>query len=136
MSRTQRALGSFGGRTRITIIAILITFAAVSAGSALLSIWTTNGSRDRGTVIEVAARQRMLADRYVADVGLLRAGEAADPRHTGVLLAQSARALLNGGVAPASTRGRGIFYDSSSGRPSLHADSSSVMSMSTTWTLS
>jgi diguanylate cyclase (GGDEF)-like protein/PAS domain S-box-containing protein len=97
----RRDLGPFGARTRGTVIAILITFALVSGGSAILSIWTTSRSKDRGTVIEVAARQRTLAERYVAEVGLLRAGKVADPRLVGVLLGQSARALLDGGVAPA-----------------------------------
>jgi diguanylate cyclase (GGDEF)-like protein/PAS domain S-box-containing protein len=101
MARPQSAYRPLSGRTRVTIVAILATFAAVSAGSAILSIWTTNGSRDRGAVIEVAARQRTLAERYVSEVGLVRAGETADPHLTGTLLARSARALLDGGVAPA-----------------------------------
>jgi diguanylate cyclase (GGDEF)-like protein/PAS domain S-box-containing protein len=98
--RRDRSL--FGNRTRVTVIAILITFAAVSAGSAIASVWTTSKNRDEGTVIQVAARQRTLAERYVADVNLALAGKEADPTSTGRLLAQSARALLDGGAVPAA----------------------------------
>jgi diguanylate cyclase (GGDEF)-like protein/PAS domain S-box-containing protein len=99
---TRRDLGPFGGRTRGAVIAILVTFALVSAASAILSIWTTSRSRDRGAVIQVAARQRTLAERYVAEVALVRAGRQANPSFTGMLLANSARALLDGGLAPAA----------------------------------
>ena len=52
-------------------------------------------------MIEVAARQRTLSERYVAELLLLRSGNTADPKHIGVLLAESARALLDGGSVPA-----------------------------------
>jgi hypothetical protein len=96
----RRELQPFGARTRGTVLAILLTFALVSTVSAVLSIWTTSRSKDRGTVITVAARQRTLAERYVSEIGLVRAGKTANPRQTGRLLAQSAHALLAGGLAP------------------------------------
>ena len=48
-------------------------------------------------MVEVAARQRTLAERYVNEVLLVRAGARADPATRRALLAQSADALLDGG---------------------------------------
>ena len=83
------------------MVGILLTFALFSAVSVSLSIWATSRSRHRASVLEVAARQRTLAERYVQEVLLARAGARADPARTAHLLDQSAEALLNGGVAPA-----------------------------------
>jgi diguanylate cyclase (GGDEF)-like protein/PAS domain S-box-containing protein len=83
------------------IVAILLTFALSSAVSITLSIWATSRAQHHAAVIQVAARQRTLAERYVKEVMLVRDGRRADPRYTGGLLAQSADVLLNGGTAPA-----------------------------------
>jgi diguanylate cyclase (GGDEF)-like protein/PAS domain S-box-containing protein len=91
----------FVARGRRTIVAILLTFALFSTVSVTLSIWATKRSQNRATVVEVAARQRTLAERYVAEVLLARAGARADPVYTGQLLVQSSTALLDGGTAPA-----------------------------------
>jgi diguanylate cyclase (GGDEF)-like protein/PAS domain S-box-containing protein len=99
--RATRTFQPFAVRARGTIIAILLTFALVSTVSATLSIWTTARSKNRATLVEVAARQRTLAERYVAEVQLVRAGKTADPARTASLLAGSARALLDGGTVPA-----------------------------------
>jgi hypothetical protein len=56
--------------------------------------------QNRATLVEVAARQRTLAERW-AEVALVRAGKTADPARTASLLAGSARALLDGGTVPA-----------------------------------
>ena len=101
MRRPASEFRPFAPRARRTIVAILLTFALVSALSAALSIWTTGHSRHRATLLEVAARQRTLAERYVAEVELVRNGQQADPGRTAALLAASARALLDGGTAPA-----------------------------------
>src|SRR6266571_836273 len=90
----------FATRGRRTIAAILATFAVFSALSVTLSIWTTKGSQHRAAVVEVAARQRTLAERYVKEVLLARAGGRVDPDNTASILARSADALLNGGSAP------------------------------------
>jgi diguanylate cyclase (GGDEF)-like protein/PAS domain S-box-containing protein len=87
-------------RGRRTIAAILVTFAFFSALTLTLSIWTTKGSQHRATVVEVAARQRTLAERYVSEVLLARRGARVDPGTTAAILARSADALLNGGTAP------------------------------------
>ena len=94
------AFRPFHSRGRRTIIAILLTFAVVSTGSVLLSIRATARSQHRAAALEVAARQRTLAERYVKEVLLARSGVTADPGTTGTLLTRSADVLLGGGVAP------------------------------------
>jgi diguanylate cyclase (GGDEF)-like protein/PAS domain S-box-containing protein len=99
--RVSRSFRPFAPRARRTIIAIVVTFVLISTASAALSIWATNRSKNRASVLEIAARQRTLAERYVADVVLRRDGDATDPGKTGSILQQSASALLEGGTAPA-----------------------------------
>jgi diguanylate cyclase (GGDEF)-like protein/PAS domain S-box-containing protein len=99
--RTTPAFRPFAARSRRTIAAILLTFALFSTVSVVLSIRTTSRSQNRATVVEIAARQRTLAERYIDDVLLARAGAQADPALTAELLSSSARVLLDGGTAPA-----------------------------------
>jgi diguanylate cyclase (GGDEF)-like protein/PAS domain S-box-containing protein len=82
-------------------MAILVTFAVFSVLSVTLSIRATKGSQHRAAVVEVAARQRTLAERYVKEVLLARSGAQADPANTASILARSAEVLLAGGTAPA-----------------------------------
>jgi diguanylate cyclase (GGDEF)-like protein/PAS domain S-box-containing protein len=99
--RRRQAFRPFATRGRRTIVGILSTFALFSALTVTVSIWATSGSQHRASVLEVAARQRTLAERYVQEILLVRAGGQADPATTGKLLARSADSLLDGGVAPA-----------------------------------
>jgi diguanylate cyclase (GGDEF)-like protein/PAS domain S-box-containing protein len=99
--RRRRSFRPFAMRGRGATIAIIALFAVVSGASAGLSIWTTGHSRGKAVVIEVAARQRMLSERYVADVLLAQSGRAANPAVVGDLLGQSAHALIDGGAVPA-----------------------------------
>jgi diguanylate cyclase (GGDEF)-like protein/PAS domain S-box-containing protein len=101
VSSTGATFQPFALRARGTIAAILVTFAFVAALSAALSVWTTGRSRNGAALVEVAARQRTLAERYVSDVQLMRSGKAANPRRTADLLAASVQALLEGGAVPA-----------------------------------
>jgi diguanylate cyclase (GGDEF)-like protein/PAS domain S-box-containing protein len=98
--RRRRSFRPFAMRGRGATIAIIVVFAVVSGVSAGLSIWTTGHSRNKAVVIEIAARQRMLAERYVADVLLVSSGRIANPASVGDLLGASADALLDGGTAP------------------------------------
>jgi diguanylate cyclase (GGDEF)-like protein/PAS domain S-box-containing protein len=91
----------FASRGRRTIAAILVTFAAFSALGVALSIGATKGSQHRAVVVEAAARQRTLAERYVKEVLLAHAGEQVAPEKTAWVMERSASALLNGGTAPA-----------------------------------
>ena len=97
----RRAFRPFAPRARRTILAIVLVFTLLSIVSAAISIWSTGRSKNRASVIEVAARQRTLAERYVEELLLTRTGASADPQQIGKLLAQSAHALLDGGAVPA-----------------------------------
>ena len=101
MRTGQRAFKPFATRGRRAIAAIILAFALFSTLSVTLSIRSTSRSRHQAAVIEVAARQRTLAERYVKEVLLVRSGAQVDPPNTAVMLKQSARALLDGGMAPA-----------------------------------
>jgi diguanylate cyclase (GGDEF)-like protein/PAS domain S-box-containing protein len=90
----------FATRGRRPILAILLTFAVFSTLSVVSSISATKRSQNRAAVIEVAARQRTLAERYVKEVLLARTRARVDPHYTASVLAQSADALLKGGTAP------------------------------------
>jgi diguanylate cyclase (GGDEF)-like protein/PAS domain S-box-containing protein len=98
--RRQTRFSPLATRGRPAIVAILTTFAVFSVVSVGMSIWATSRSQNRASVVQVAARQRTLAERYVADVLLVRAGLRADPRYTGRVLEKSVGALLDGGSAP------------------------------------
>jgi len=80
--------------------AILLTFAVSSALGIGLSISSTARSQHRAAVLEVAARQRAMAERYVNAVMLERAGQPADPGGVARILAISAERLIDGGPAP------------------------------------
>ena len=99
--RRRQAFRPFVPRGRRAVAAILATFAIFSAISVGLSIWSTSRSQYKASVLEVAARQRTLAERYVKEVLLARDGVQANPAYLGALLEQSSSALLDGGTAPA-----------------------------------
>ncbi|HEX9481587.1 MAG TPA: diguanylate cyclase [Solirubrobacteraceae bacterium] len=88
------------GSGRRPIIAIFLTFALISAATIALSVHTTKGSEHRTSVIQIAARQRTLAERYVEETLLVREGRTANPAYTAGVLQASAAALLGGGNAP------------------------------------
>jgi diguanylate cyclase (GGDEF)-like protein/PAS domain S-box-containing protein len=91
----------FASRGRGAIIAIIAMFALFSAVSVGLSIRETSRSHHRATVVEIAGRQRTLAERYVREVMLVQSGAQADPTAISQLLHASADTLINGGQAPA-----------------------------------
>jgi diguanylate cyclase (GGDEF)-like protein/PAS domain S-box-containing protein len=99
--RRGPAFQPFATRGRRATAAILAIFAIFSMLSVSLLIRSTSKSRNRASVVEVAARQRTLAERYVNEVLLARAGAPAVPGQIAAVLNDSARALLNGGKAPA-----------------------------------
>jgi diguanylate cyclase (GGDEF)-like protein/PAS domain S-box-containing protein len=91
----------FAVRSRRPIAAVLLTFALFSTVSVAFSIRATNRSQNRAAMVEVAARQRTLVERYVQEVLLARAREEAAPAYTAALLEKSAAVLLRGGKVPA-----------------------------------
>jgi diguanylate cyclase (GGDEF)-like protein/PAS domain S-box-containing protein len=98
--RRRQAFRPFASRGRRTVAGILATFALFSAVSVGLSVWSTSRSQYKASVLEVAARQRTLAERYVNEVLLARNGFKANPHYFAGLLEQSSSALLDGGMAP------------------------------------
>jgi diguanylate cyclase (GGDEF)-like protein/PAS domain S-box-containing protein len=96
----RRDFSPFESRGRLAIGAILLTIAIVSVVTVFLSIRAAQRSEHKASVVQVAARQQTLAERYVQEVLLTLQGHPADPAQTGELLTQSVSALLNGGVAP------------------------------------
>jgi diguanylate cyclase (GGDEF)-like protein/PAS domain S-box-containing protein len=101
MIRRGQAFRPFASSGRRTVAAILATFAFFSAVSVGLSVWSTSRSKYKASVLEVAARQRTLAERYVKTVLLDRVHVQANPGYIAGLLEESNGALLDGGVAPA-----------------------------------
>jgi len=97
----EMAIRPFAARGRRKVSAVLAMFALFSAASVALSIGATERSRNQAAVVQVAARQRTLAERYVQEVLLKRAGVQSDPDALAKMLRESASALLNGGTAPA-----------------------------------
>ena len=84
--RRRGAFRPFASRGRRLIPAILLIFALFSLLSVVFSIRATTRSQNRAAVVEVAARQRTLAERYVNDVLLARTGARVDPARTAALL--------------------------------------------------
>jgi PAS domain S-box-containing protein len=99
--RATPAFRPFAQRGRGTIGAILLTFGLFTALTVTLTIRAASRSQNQAAVVEVAARQRTLAERYVKEVLLVESGEHADPATIGHLLSQSADVLLDGGTVPA-----------------------------------
>jgi diguanylate cyclase (GGDEF)-like protein/PAS domain S-box-containing protein len=101
IGRSSSSFRPFATRGRTTIVAMIAMFAVFSALSVGLSIRETSRSRHRAIVVEIAGRQRTLAERYVRETILAKAGDQADPATTGSLLRASADSLIDGGLAPA-----------------------------------
>src|SRR5215831_11970569 len=101
MRRRVQTFRPFATSGRRTVAAILLTFAFFSAVSVGLSVWSTSRSQYKASVLEVAARQRTLAERYVKSVLLARVHVQANPNYVAGLLEESTNALLDGGMAPA-----------------------------------
>jgi diguanylate cyclase (GGDEF)-like protein/PAS domain S-box-containing protein len=99
-SRRTRPLTEAGSGRR-PVIAIFVTFALISAVSIALSVSSTKSSEHRTNVIEIAARQRTLAERYISEIQLVRSGVQADPGYTASVMTASATGLLGGGTVPA-----------------------------------
>src|SRR5262249_41374584 len=87
-------------RGRVAVVAILLIFALSSTVAVVLSIRATTRARTHASVLQIAGRQQTLAGRYVASVMLAPGGAAADPETIAQILADSNRALLDGGTAP------------------------------------
>ena len=99
----------------VTAVFLLVTIALLSVLSVGLSIRATSKSQNQGSVVEVAARQRTLAERYLNALLLARGGAQADPANTASLLRhpEIGRALkrLAGRVSDADMRAMNAAVD-------------------------
>src|SRR3954471_20082627 len=85
---------------RRTIAAIMLAFSLYTALSLVLAARTVHGSQNGAVVLQVAARQRTLAERYAKEVLLARVGEPSAAAPVAHALKRSAAAMLDGGTAP------------------------------------
>jgi diguanylate cyclase (GGDEF)-like protein/PAS domain S-box-containing protein len=91
----------FHTRGRWLLAAIPLTFLVTAAVGIVVTLTLSARARDRAAVVQVAARQRTLAERYLNELLLAKAGQQADPQTIGADLNESAHALLEGGTVPA-----------------------------------
>ena len=94
-------LRPFHTRGRWLLAAIPLTFLVTAAVGVIVTLTLSTAARDRATIVQVAARQRTLAERYMSELMLVRAGQQANPQEIGAEMNESAHALLEGGTAPA-----------------------------------
>jgi PAS domain S-box-containing protein len=83
------------------IAAILAVYLVVIGAIIVSNARATSAERDAALVVNVAARQRAFAERYVKDVVLRLDGYQAAPEEDAHDLQVNARALLSGGVVEA-----------------------------------
>jgi len=94
-------LRPFHARGRWLLAAIPLVFLVTAAIGIVVTLTLSARAKDRSAVVQVAARQRMLAERYLNELLLAKAGQQADPQTIGADLNESAHALLEGGTVPA-----------------------------------
>ena len=88
-------------RGRRGIAALILIAALLAAGEIALTVHVAARNEHRAPVLQMASRQRTLAERYTKSLLLAHAGVRSDPAALGRTLMASADALLHGGVAPA-----------------------------------
>ena len=98
--RNSNSFNPLSSRSRRPVVAILCTFALSSALSVGLSIRSASRAQHHAAVLQIAARQRTLAERYVGEVVIAREGGRSDPASVAADLTRSAGVLLDGGAAP------------------------------------
>jgi diguanylate cyclase (GGDEF)-like protein/PAS domain S-box-containing protein len=94
-------LRPFHARGRWLLAAIPLTFLVTAAVGIVVTLTLSARAKDRAAVVQVAARQRTLAERYLNELLLAKAGQQADSQTIGADLNESAHALLEGGTVPA-----------------------------------
>jgi PAS domain S-box-containing protein len=92
----------FAGSGRLAIVAIMLAFTLYTGLSLFLSGHVAARSEHRAEILQVAARQRTLVERYAKEVSLSRrTGAKASAGPIAWAMKRSVRALLVGGTAPA-----------------------------------
>jgi diguanylate cyclase (GGDEF)-like protein/PAS domain S-box-containing protein len=101
MDARRGVLQPFHTRGRWLLAAIPLTFLVTAAVGVAVTLTLSAKARDRAAVVQLAARQRTLAERYLNELLLVKSGQQAAPDQIGAELDESAHALLEGGNAPA-----------------------------------
>ena len=97
--RRARRVGQVGSERRLLwIVAIYLLVIGTILGYNAIA---TASERDAALVVNVAARQRAVAERYIKDVLLSLSGYPADPQADAQALQENAVALLDGGTVDA-----------------------------------
>jgi hypothetical protein len=79
MRTTGRSRGFLGGRSEGRLRWIIAAYLAVVVGIIAYTANAVGDERDSALIVNVASRQRALAERYVKDVMLVVEGYTADP---------------------------------------------------------
>jgi hypothetical protein len=94
----RRRSGFLGGlRSEGRLRWIIAAYLAVVAGITWYTAHAVGDERDSALIVNIASRQRALAERYVKDVMLVVEGYQADPADDAAQLRANAEALLQGG---------------------------------------
>jgi PAS domain S-box-containing protein len=101
MRARRNTFRPFAASGRRTVVSIMLVFTLYTGLSLVLSARTADRSKNQAGVLQVAARQRTLTERYAKEVLLANAGEPSAASTIGQDLQDSADALLDGGLAPA-----------------------------------
>jgi hypothetical protein len=97
--RRARRVGQVGSERRLLwIVAVYLLVIGTILGYNAIA---TAGERDAALVVNVAARQRAVTERYIKDVLLSLSGYPADPQADAQALQENAVALLHGGTVDA-----------------------------------
>jgi PAS domain S-box-containing protein len=97
---THTRFRPFKDNGRRTVAGIMLVFALYTGVSLLLSARTAKRSDDQSKVLQIAARQRTLTERYAKEVLLALAGAPSAATPIAHDLETSATVLLDGGAAP------------------------------------
>jgi PAS domain S-box-containing protein len=100
MLRTHDRFRPFAVSGRRTVGAIMLAFTLYTGLSLVLSARTADRSQSPAQVLQIAARQRTLAERYAKEVLLALAGAPSSAPSVAHDLDQSVEAMLDGGFAP------------------------------------
>ena len=95
MRRRSAFLGGLRSEGRLRWI--IAAYLAVVAGITWYTAHAVGDERDSALIVNIASRQRALAERYVKDVMLVVEGYQADPADNAAQLRANAEALLHGG---------------------------------------
>ena len=84
--RARRSFRPLETRGRWSVLAVLVVFMLVSVLTLGISIRATSHSQNQAAVVELAGRQRTLAERYPASYGAWGFYDAVDPKSGQVAL--------------------------------------------------